>query len=330
MRTFSSLSMACGVALLVLGGCEADADTAAGGGDPAGQGGDGGGVTSTGGAGAVGEGGAGGGGTGDGGAGEGGGASGPTRRGTLGVGRGVLAGQTQEAWGWGYVFGSFLAEPETAPPSCEVTTVGSCTVTDCLREPADQPGAGPSPFVSAGVMTVEGLSTPATLEPTENGDYWLDLEGDHTNADEPFTAGAPLRLQVEGDVVPGFEVELAAPARLTFTSPVLDDELVVPRDEELLLAWEHGPGAGRVALTLEVEEPAATGDGVHVVTAICLADVVDGDLAVPAEVLGALPTTESAFLAVVAGEGTEVVAGDWLVHVSVADFTMLYESVEIR
>lgn len=330
MRTFSTFSMACGVAFLVLGGCDSSADDAAGGGDPAGGGGGGGGVTSTGGAGPTGEGGGGDGGSGDGGAGEGGGASGPTRRGTLGIGRGVLAGQTQEAWSWGYVFGSFLAGPEAAPPTCEVTTIGSCTVTDCVREPADEPGEGPSPFVSAGVVTVEGLSTPAALEPTENGDYWLDLEGDRTNADEPFTAGAPLKFRVEGDVVPGFEVELAAPARLTLTSPVLDDDLVVPRDEELQLTWDHGPGAGLVALTLEVQEPAATGDGVHVVTARCAADVVDGSLAMPAEVLGALPATESAFLLVVAGEETEVAAGDWLVHAWVTDFTMLYESVEIR
>lgn len=309
---------------LALAAC-GDDTTGAGGSGGSSSSGDGGATSSTGDGGSTTS-------TGDGGstgAGDGGGgaAAEPTRLGTLGVGRGTYGAlPPDELWTSAYLFASFAAEPASTESPCEVTTVGSCSVTDC---PADSP-AEPSPFVSAGAITVEGLTSPVTALPTEAGEYWVDVEGDRTSADEPFASGASVRVAAAGDVVPAFDVELPAPARLNVTSPVPDDDLVVTRDEELLLTWEHGPGEGGVSVILQVEEPESPDEGVRTISVQCNADVVDGAVALPADVLASLPATEEAYLFVIAREETEVVAGDWRVHASVADFTMLYESVEIR
>lgn len=327
MRSFSCSAVVWGsfvVVAAVVGCSDGDAGAGgAGGGGPSGAGGDAD-VAETGddGDGVIGEGGAG-----------GGAAAEPTRYGNLGVVRSVLA-RPDAVWDATYLHAHFVAEPPGPSPStCEVEEIGSCWVRVCDRAPvgdAEEP-ADPSSLVSAGALTLEGLTVPVTALPTEAGDYAVDIEGDRTRADEPFAAGASLRFVAAGDVVPPFDVELRAPARLNFTSPMLDDDLVVGRDEELLFAWDHGPGGGQIGVALEVEQPAAPGEPVQVVTAQCSGDVVDGALVMPPDVLGSIPASESAHLIVFVGEESEVTAGDWRVYTAVLDVTWAaYGSVEVR
>lgn len=267
-----------------------------------------------------------GGGDGDGGSGGGGAAPEPTRRGQVFLGRGRI-GASDEGNVGAYLQAEFFAEAEGPPPTaaCERVTIEGCEVQDCLRapeEPAGEEPLDPSPFVSAGVLSVEGLSTAISVAPDDDGHYLMDIDAG------ALSAGAAARIVAAGDVVPGFAVDVVAPAFLTFTSPQLDDDLVVARDEDLTVAWDHEEGAGRVRAIVEATEP--EGDQERVVTVACDAEVTDGALTFPSAALDALPAVTDADLFLWSREEAEVVAGDWRVTANVLDYTRLYGTVEVR
>jgi hypothetical protein len=255
----------------------------------------------------------------------------PTRRGQVFVARGRI-GAVDDGNVGAYVGAEFYAEPlpSTAPDQlCELVTLDGCQVQECLRaveegeqEPDEEEPLDSSPFVSAGDLAVEGLGAVVSVPAGEKHDYWLDVDP------TAIVSGAPLRIVAAGDVVPGFELEIPVPAFLTFTSPQLDDDLVIERDRDLTLTWDHQDGGGLVRAYVEASEP--VGDHERIVTVACDAEVTDGALTLPSAALDALPAVTDAYLFTWSREEAEVVAGDWRVTANVLDYTMLYGTVEVR
>lgn len=256
----------------------------------------------------------------------------PTRLGELYVARARLVAGDPDAPPSLVFLGSFEAEAQTAPPpeTCEVSMMGSCSIRDCVRPyPLDGYGERPpSAFVGAGPITVGGLTRPLVVAQGDDGQYLAEVWEDPPQADWPFASGASIRFDAAGEVVPPFEAALHAPARVTNTSPALDEELAIPRDQPLVITWEHGPGPGRLAagvITFEYAE-----DTIREVEIRCEGDVSDGAMTIPVELLARLEPDRGAMFHVTASETTEVVAGDWTVRATVADYTFLFEGVEVQ
>lgn len=262
--------------------------------------------------------------------GDGGGVAAPTRRGDLYVNRIAWDHDDADSWDEGVVLGWFEAEPAPASPGCPTTTVGSCTVVECVRDGVPG-GSGEEPeYVSAGAISLEGTVSPVTSTFDADLSYQTPIPGDLARADHPFAAGAPLRLSATGADVPAFEVTVEAPARVAVTSPVLEDGLVVPRDEDFTVTWEPGPGRGDLHVTFSSRDPLDQPDGRHV-QVFCWVDVAAGTLTVPGDALARLPAQpeEGGSLFVLSRTAEETVAGDWRVTASVSDATYLLGTVAL-
>lgn len=158
---------------------------------------------------------------------------------------------------------------------CSRVEDGACWFEHC--HPAD--GASYTTF-GAGTVTLEGTTPELELEPDEDGAYAYAAES------PMFEVGDAVGIVVEGDVAPGFSLDLVAPAVATVTSPPMGD-MVIDRSEDLDLAWDVEGDAAQLGSQIQVRMLDLRNTDSYEVH--CLFPMADGEATIPSSMLAGMP-----------------------------------------
>jgi hypothetical protein len=136
--------------------------------------------------------------------------------------------------------------------------------------------------VSAGTLTIDGLTVPVTIEPDDYGGYWNAT----TLPENLFDEGATITATLSGAELAGFTLETVGTRPLA--AAITNDEITLENGSDFTLTWTPG-GGGRVLLTLNANN---NGHGAPYNAIIrCDAPDEDGAITVPASIIGAFPET---------------------------------------
>jgi hypothetical protein len=210
--------------------------------------------------------------------GDGGGAVGGTiKTGYIALSQQVLTVLEQQivssAAGAGFSVSTYEQAPsEPVDLPCETETSGLCVLQVC--ETSDgAPTPGPtvtSMAVSAGDISITGLSEPVTLSSDESNNYTpVTAQVAYWEGGEAVVASAP-----GSDDVPAFELELTAPSAVTLVEPELSllAATEISRAADLRVAWSEGDEG---TLTIVVADSSEE-DLSRLVT--CTVPVADGEV----------------------------------------------------
>jgi hypothetical protein len=199
-------------------------------------------------------------------------------------------------------------------PKCTTTTVGACTVTECLTaDPTTASCQAASVTASAGSIDITGGSMPALSMSSDSKRGYPGISA----AGARWTAGDALHVSAAGSDVPAFEADLIFPSRVEITGPA---DYVAKKDP-IELDWKNGvpltwkPGVGKVwfhILQGDVELRKRT-------DIECEADSATGAFTIPKEALqtleGTTMTTANAELQVAGRSKIDLVSGAYSVTV---------------
>jgi hypothetical protein len=199
-----------------------------------------------------------------------------------------------------------------AGPGCQITTMGSCSVTDCraLTEPPEPvpPVPDPLPAPTAGTITVRSTGTfTADLSPDGTGAYGT------SGATGSLVGEESVTVTAAGGDVPAFTHTMTYPLLLLLTQPAFDDvqtEYAVSRADDLVLAWDRGTPSRQLQIQ--------TGDSTA--TLGCSFPSADGTGTIPSELLSILD--QGAELILLGVQTERVTAGDYEVSVTSAGSVM--------
>lgn len=207
--------------------------------------------------------------------------------------RGTVVAKSQsvlEAGGVGRATSELTARFEEAfgEERCTTRVVGDCTLESCTFVPdpdrADMgasaaPGAG---IIIAGAGLLGPMGTPVALgiEPGEDGTYR------RIASNGPLWDGTQeVRIQADGDRVPGFEVSVPPPPQLELQTPAGFAGLSIDPTRDLVLGWT--PAAGSFLRVVFALPSADAGAPERNVT--CLYRTERGEGVIGAEVFGDAP-----------------------------------------
>lgn len=140
--------------------------------------------------------------------------------------------------------------PDQAALPCVVTTEGSCSLSVCDfsdQEPAPEGPGSTSKAVSAGDVTITGLSEEVVLSSDDNGSYTA-----ASGTSRYWEGGETVVVSAPGsDDVPEFSIELTAPSDVSITDPeiTLGVPVGVSRAEPFEVAWSEGDD-GTISVSL--------------------------------------------------------------------------------
>jgi hypothetical protein len=155
---------------------------------------------------------------------------------------------------------------------CTSQTIGPCTVSQCSTAQGGTRSTSGAISISISDPTYQTTLTPV------NGIYTPDTSGHYFSGGEHCTASAP------GDSAPGFDLAVDVPLVLLVSSPALDagatnGTVSVPRDTDLAITWTRGAPGVHAAFQADADTTSF----------ICTVESTDGELTIPAAVLGSVP-----------------------------------------
>lgn len=212
--------------------------------------------------------------------------------------------------------------PNQAALPCEVTTEGSCSLSVCDfsgQEPAPEQPSSTTKAVSAGDVTITGLSEEVVLSSDDMGSYTpASAMARYWEGGETVVASAP-----GSDEVPAFSVELTAPSAVSLTAPELDplgSPLSVSRAEPFEVAWTDGADG---TITVMLTDAANDEELSRMIT--CIVPTSEGGVTIHDSLLADFGD-EGAISASISATGNTTVE-DWSLSIS-ASATLAAGSVE--
>jgi hypothetical protein len=206
-------------------------------------------------------------------------------------------------------------EVSSRAPTCTVTTVGACTVTECQTEnPAGTSCLAGARTTAAGTIGVSGGASPAIALSSDKTRGYAGV----TSPGARWIAGDALHVDAAGGEVAAFAADLVFPSRVEITGPAD----YVAKKSPISLDWKSGipltwkPGTGKVWLHL------IQGDvDVRKRTEIeCEADAASGAFTMPPEALEHLEGTRmtdsaNATLEIAGRAHVDITSGDYAISV---------------
>ena len=167
--------------------------------------------------------------------------------------------------GQGTFFGSFYANAQQASAGCQLTSVGSCTVSSCS---ATAPQTPPN----AGTLTLTVNGSPVATATPQGG------SGDYMTTPLPFSPGDVLGVSASGADVPAFATHtITSPGKLAVGTPS-----TITTSQDLTLTWTGGESGAIVIVGI------GRGGFNGATSVSCSFDATSGTGTVPKEQLASL------------------------------------------